>query len=161
MTHEVKFFQRPVFILIFFMAFIIIASIVFSLNKSSAEEKYLAANDKVPSIKAFGGSAEEVKEGVLKYGIIAFVVLGILAMALAYILYGISSIFKLKSGASWSMALSSLLLFSLGFELTFLERGYVTIANAIIYFIGNPLFISSLMMLISSILLLIYNIKRS
>lgn len=122
------------------------------MNKESAKKEYFQSNNASLAIRNYGmGSATSVETIFIKYGLFMGIGVGLIIMILSYILYGILALVRLTKFKLTNLILNFLAyLFMLifGFELVFLENRYTTLANAIIAYIGYPLFYTSIIVLI-------------
>jgi hypothetical protein len=157
-----SFCLRPVFLLVLFLLFTAIIAVSFQLYKDNAAKGYALANQESPAIRNYG-SPQKPLDVFMKYGLYMAIALGLIALALSYLLYGIAALFGF-SKAKYSVLVVSLisygLLLTLGTELSYLENRNTTVGNAIIFFIGHPLFYASLAIVIITVAALSFRIVK-
>lgn len=102
---------------------------------------------RIPSVKLYGmGTATELQEYAKTWGAVVGVALGVVAMIVGYILYGIAAIIRLTK-FPWVASLISILSIS-----PFMILGYIldnttphtAISAALVYFIGTPIWYGAL-----------------
>lgn len=127
-----------------FIAFIILFTAIFYLNKNSAQTKFDTENSLHKGITT--SSADKTKSLIDSYGVFSGILLGIISFILTSIIYAI--IRKVKKSICISAGISYILLLILAFELVFLENRFTAWANGIIFYLGVPLLYTSLIVIL-------------
>lgn len=142
---------------IVFLGFATVFAVVFLSKKASLEKEFLAAAQKVPSIRDFGSSSIETALKIAhSYGPYAGIGLGLVAFLVTGVLLLLLKIVRL---AKFSLANVFLLLvvygalLALAIELIYYEARYTVLALAVIFFVGKPLYYASIGALILAVLL--------
>jgi len=142
------FLQSKAFLIILFILFSILYLVIFNISKDAMQKNYDAANQKVLAIKNFGGaSVADITKYSLQFGPYIGFIFGIIALIVMLILSFITGIIKLNKFKATNIIVALvtfILLLWLGTQLAFFEKGNIAIANAIIYYIGVPLFYTAL-----------------
>jgi hypothetical protein len=163
-TNEKRpFFERFSFVLLTVLAFIIIYSLIFFAFKETLAKAESAANAAIPVVKTGLMMPNDSDAIFLKYGGLFGIALGAIVFSLLLILYGIArvtTLTKLKSGPAIVLITAYGFFFLIGLKLAFFEKAYIPWATAVIYFVGRPLFFSTLIMLAISVGLLCHSLTR-
>jgi hypothetical protein len=147
-----------------FVAVTAIFILAFYFNKTSAMADYKSTNEKVPSIKYFGGDSIATTQNLfVRYGVLMGIGLCLLTLLGSNILYLIAKLARLSHKR---LAIPIIIVVNyafwtfLGFELSFLESRTTTWANAIIFFIGRPFFYASLLVMLAGAAAIIITLAK-
>lgn len=144
-----KFLTKGSTLFLAICCFTVLLLVAFSMNKASA-------------ITEFGSTSDKTLTVFDNYGIYISLIFPILALACAYILFGLMSAFNLRKH-TWAIPAILIVTFGMwlwfAITITFFEPRYASVAIAIILFEGYPLLIASGIMTAGSIAALIYTQK--
>jgi len=154
-------FLKYFIILLLFTASFLIA---YLYKKTDLATEFLAATQKVPSIRDFNSAGiNDTLKIVDTYGLLFGPAIGLLAFLVSLILLLILKIVRLAKFALANMLVLFLVyggLLALAIELIYYEARFSLLSLAIIYFGGFPLFYASIFTLICILIIYIYSIFK-
>lgn len=158
-------FQSAKLIPLSALAFAVAYVALFYAHKSGTAEMFQAANQAVPSIRMYGmDSAERIREGMEKYaalGSVAFGLLNLLFMLIAWALLGLLRVTRLRFGMPLVVLLGLTPLGLLGLDMVFFTKGYMPLVNGIDAYIGFPLFYASVATMALGLASLILSLSKT